>query len=71
MVTGARASEALRLRAGDLRMIAPGGCDELLLEIVIRPSVSPWCVDIIAPDRELRIGISCSGPDASLLWSAP
>lgn len=59
------------LKAGDLRsMPALGDRDQQLVEVVIQPLAPSWCIDIIVPVSEVRVGIYCSGPEASLLWSA-
>ena len=62
---------AQQLRAGDLRyMPALGGRDNQLVEVVVQPLAPSWCIDIIVPVSEVRVGIHCSGAGALSLWNA-
>ena len=64
---------AQQLRAGDLRsMPASEWGDQLgqLIEVVVQPLALSWCIDIIVPVSEVRVGIHCSGAEALSLWSA-
>jgi len=57
--------------AGDLRGLPwPGGRDQQLVEVVVQPLAPSWCIDIIVPVSEVRVGIHCSGAEALSLWSA-
>lgn len=56
------------LSAGDLRSMPASEWSDQLVEVVVQPS---WCVDIIVPGSEVRVGIRCSGAGALTLWNAP
>lgn len=61
---------AQQLRAGDLRSMPATEWGDQLVEVVVQPLAPSWCIDIIVPVSEVRVGIHCSGAGALSLWNA-
>ena len=58
------------LSAGDLRCMPATEWGDQLVEVVVQPLAPSWCIDIIVPVSEVRVGIHCSGAGALSLWNA-